>query len=279
MKERIAMNKENSLHNDWAAMPTAQLDAILQQELRKENPEEEVVLGILRALEEREADRPVTIHQEVSDAWDKYRKKTASPKKRSRTPVWFVCGAAAAMICIVLMAIPQVVEAESIFDVLFRWTESVFEFFTPEQDATTPTTQYIFETDNPGLRQVYDEVTAQGAKEPVVPMWLPEGYVLIEMKTIQTPIGVKITARFQKDDSVIVLAYRVSEDIVASRYEKEDASIKIYECAGVCHLIMDNGDNIAVTWAVGGTECSLKTDLEIEDIHQIIKSIYRRKLA
>lgn len=273
------MNEKNFLHNDWAAMPTAQLDAILQEELRQENPKEEVVLGILQVLEEREADHPVTIHRQVSDAWDEYRRKTASPEKRSRTPLWFACAAAAAMICIVIMAIPQTVEAESIFDVLFRWTESVFEFFSPEHDATKPTTLYVFETDNPGLQQIYDEVTAQGAKEPVVPMWVPEGYVLTEIKVIQELNGMKVTARLQKGDSGIVLAYRVSADIVASQYEKEDASVKVYECAGVCHLIMDNDDNIAVTWAVDGAECSLKTDLEIEDIHQIIKSIYRRKLS
>ena len=132
------MNEKNFLHNDWAAMPTAQLDAILQEELRQENPKEEVVLGILQVLEEREADHPVTIHRHVSDAWDEYRRKTASPKKRCRAPLWFACAAAAAMICIVIMAIPQTVEAEGIFDVLFRWTESVFEFFSPEHDATIP---------------------------------------------------------------------------------------------------------------------------------------------
>lgn len=273
------MNEKEYLHMTWSEMPTEQLDEILQKELRKENPEEEVVLGILRILEEREADHPVAMDLEIRNAWEMYHEKTAPSKKSSRKPIWFAGAAAAAVIIIMLMAIPQTVQAESLFDVFFRWTESVFEFFTPGEDIPKPTTAYVFHTDHPGLQQLYDEVTALGATEPVVPMWVPEGFELTEVKTMHMPMGVKISAAFQQGDSAITLFYRVSADIVASRHEKEDSAVEAYECAGIYHFIMENDENMAVTWAVDGAECSLSTDLDKEIIYEMIKSIYRRKLS
>ena len=42
--------------------------------------------------------------------------------------------------------------------------------------------EYVFETDHPGLQQIYDAVVEMGVTEPVVPMWVPEGYDLVEYK-------------------------------------------------------------------------------------------------
>lgn len=263
------------LYKEFAEMSTAQLDEKLQQELQKEEPEAEVVLGILGVLEEREADDPVVITKEISDAWETYRKRTEPPKKTARKRIWLAGVAAAAVICMVILAIPQRVGAESIFDVFFRWTESIFEFFSPDQNKPKPPTDYVFQTDHPGLQQIYDEVTALGATKPIVPMWVPEGYVLTELKTIQMASVNKVHAVLQSDGSAIILTYRISADILPSKYEKEDPAVETYECAEVQHFIMENVENISVTWTVDGAECSISTDLEKENVYKIIKSIYK----
>ena len=269
--------KENKafLHEAWSEMSTAQLDEALQQELQKENPEAEVVLGIMRVIQDREADYPVEFTEEVSAAWEEYKEKTVPPKKHNRMRTWLVSvAAAAAVICVVVMALPQTVEAESIFDVFFRWTESVFEFFTPGQDNPKPSTEYVFQTDHPGLQQVYDKVTELGVTEPIVPMWVPEGYVLTELKSTQVLNVSKVYATLQRNDNTIILAYRITEDVIASKHEKEDTSVEAYEYMDVHHFIMDNDRNILVTWVADGAECSISTDLGKKEVYKIVKSIY-----
>ena len=274
--------KENKafLHEAWSEMSTAQLDEALQQELQKENPEAEVVLGIMRVIQDREADYPVEFTEEVSAAWEEYKEKTVPPKKHTRMRTWLVSvAAAAAVICVVVMAIPQTVGAESIFDVFFRWTESVFEFFTPGQDKPKPSTEYVFQTDNPGLQQVYDKVTELGVTEPVVPMWVPEGYVLTELKITQIANVNKVSALLQLNGDAVLLSYRVSADILTSQHEKEESAVEAYEFFEVCHFIMDNDKNISVTWTVDGAECSISTDLERKDVYNMIRSIYMGELS
>lgn len=273
------MSEKEFLHKVWSEMSTPQLDEVLQQELRKENPSEEVVLGIMRILQEREADYPVEITEETHDAWKQYSERTAGPKKTNRKRMWFASVAAAAVICIVILTIPQTVGAESILDVFFRWTESVFEFFTPGENVPKPSTEYVFQTDNAGLQQVYDKVTEQGVTEPIVPMWVPEGYELSELKCTQVRNGTKVYAILRLNDSNIILSYQLSVEIMSMLYEKEETAVEAYEASDVHHFIMDNDENILVTWTVDGAECSISTDLGKDEVYKMIDSIYRRELA
>ena len=273
------MSEKVFLHKAWSEMPTAQLDEVLQQELRKENPAEEVVLGIMHVIQEREEDCPVAISEEIHDAWEQYSERTAAPKKTNRRHMWFVSVAAAAVICIVILAIPQTVGAESILDVFSRWTESIFEFFTPGQDKPKPPTEYVFRTENPGLQQLYDKVTELGVTEPMVPMWVPEGYVLTELKTRQIWNGMKVHAIFQLNNSSITLSYRISGEIIPMLYEKENVAIEVYEISDICHFVMNNDQNVSVTWTVNGAECFISADLCKDEAYRIIDSIYRREMS
>lgn len=264
----------------WQQMPTEELDRILQAELEKEHPNEEVVLPILHELEERENNHPVAKTPEVIALTEKLSKYETSSKKQSiHNRKWLAAIAAvAAAVCIVIMAIPQTAGAESIFDVLFRWTSSVFEFFTPEQDASNPPVDIVFETDHPGLQQLYDQVAQLGVTENVVPMWLPEGFELIELKV--TPLsddGGKINAAFGQGGKHIFVSYRIPKN-TAAKYEKEDTAFKKYDYAGIGHFILENVGKVSVIWTVNDVECSIVAEIPKDDVYQIIKSIYRRSL-
>lgn len=269
---------ETCLDQGWNQLPTEELDQVLQAELEKDRPNEEVVLPILHELEEREKDYPVETTPEVLTILDQFSKhETASKQSRNRHRWIIGIAAVAASICIVIMAIPRTVGAHSIFDVLFRWTESIFEFFTPGQDVNNPPVDVIFSAENPGLQQLYDKVTELGIEMPVVPMWLPEGFVLSELKEIPMAGGTKVLGKFEQNDLNILISYRISSKI-ATKFEKEDISFEVYDFADVSHFILENDKNISVTWTLDGIECSILADIDKENVYAIIKSIYRRSM-
>ena len=273
------MNRKTLLHNAWSEMPTSELDRQLQLELQKEEPEEEVVLGIMRVLQEREENCTVEVTKDIQDAWNRYHKKTVKPKKTTRKCKWFIRAAAVAVFGFVILAIPQTVGAESLLDVFFRWTESIFEFFAPEDEATNPTVEQMFQTEHPGLQQVYDQLSEMGVTEPVVPMWLPEGFELTELKTMQMFDGDKMYATFCSKDNFITLSYRVSAEILPSKYEKGVFGVEAYEPFDVCHLNMVNDKKLLVTWTVDGVVCAINTDIEREEVYKLIDSIYRMEIS
>ena len=262
----------------WQQMSTEELDQILQAELEKEHPNEEVVLPILRELEEREKDIPVETTPEVLEILEKISKHNTSSKQSIHKRKWLAgIAAAAAIVCIVVMSVSPTVRAASFWDVLFRWTSSVFEFFTPEQDASNPPVEIVFETDNPDLQQLYDKVTELGVTELVVPMWLPVGFELSDLKVSPAPGGIKMHGKFENGNNTILITYRITEE-TSAKFEKEESAVEVFEAGDVSHFIMDNGENLSITWTVDGVECSILTNIDRDDVYSTIKSIYRRPL-
>lgn len=264
---------------EWKQLPTEELDQILQAELEREHPDKKVVLPILRILEEREKDYPVEKTPEVLAILEKLNTRETSSKQSQNRRRWIGgIAAIAAVACIVVMALPRTVGAESLFDVLFRWTKSIFEFVDPEQTENYPEDDNAFNTEHPGLQQLYDKVTEQGVTDPVVPMWLPEGFELVNLKA--TPVrdgGYKVNAAFKGNDKYISIAYRISSDI-ATKFEKGETDIEVFEAGGTNHFVLKNDGNFSVTWTIDGLECSINTNIAEEDVYTIIKSIYRRPL-
>jgi len=263
----------------WKQLPTEELDQILQAELEKEHPNEEVVLPILHILQDREKDYPVAQTPEVLTILEKlseYETSTKQSKNRRRWVAWVAAAAAAA--CIVVMALPRTVGAESIFDVLFRWTSSVFEFIDPDKNENYPNADDTFETDHIGLQQLHNKVTELGVTELVVPMWLPEGFELLELKVDSSQEnGHKVNAFFKQSEKCVSLTYRISYNAVTS-FEKEKTALEVFESGGMSHFFLDNNGNLSVAWSLDGVECLMNTDIDKESVYTIIKSIYRRPL-
>ena len=264
---------------EWEKLPTEELDQILQAELEKEQPDEKVVLPMLRILEEREKDYPVEKSPEVLAMLEKLNKRNTSSKQSKNKRRWIGgIAALAAVACIVVMALPRTVGAESLFDVLFRWTKSIFEFADPEQTESYPEEDNSFKTDHPGLQQLYDKVTEHGVTDPVVPMWIPEDLELVNLKV--APMrdgGYKVIAVFKGNERAISFSYRISSD-VTMKVEKEDTAVEVYDYADVSHFVLENDGNLSVTWTIDGVEGLMNTNIAKEEIYTIIKSIYRRPL-
>ena len=266
-------------HQGWQQTPTVELDQILQAELVKEHPDKEVVLSILHELEKREQKHPFELTLEVPEVINKL-SKCKAPYRQSIHKRRWIGGIAAAMaiVCILAISVSPTVRAEGIFDALYRWTNSIFEFINPDQTESYPIAIGDFITDNPGLQQLHDKLCAFGVTEQVVPMWLPDGFKLEDLKEMPILGGTKIYSKFvNADNSSITITYRLSSDIT-TKFEKEDSAVQIYDYSDINHFIMVNDNSISVKWTIAGVECSFVASIPKESVYEIIKSIYRRSL-
>ena len=259
-------------------MPTEQLDEILRHELEKEPVDESAVRLIMEVLEKRDQDAPVEFTQQITAAWEKYQTHTSvqsRPKFSFRS--WSVRIAAVVAVVIALaLAVPQSAEAEGFWERLTRWTDSVFEFFEPGKTKKIGA-EYVFETDNPGLQQVYDTVTAMGITDPVVPMWLPDGYELLQCEVTETPSKSFVYARFENENKFVVLDLAICDTESSRQYSKGEENARTREIAGVVYNILHNNDGWTAAWAKDRIECAIAIDCQEETIYKILKSIYTKE--
>ena len=255
-------------------MSTEQLDEMLQHELEKESVDESAVHLIMEVLEKRDQDMPVEINPQVAAAWEKYQTR-ASVQSRAKFSFrsWPLRIAATVAVVIALaLAVPQSAEAEGFWERLSRWTDSIFEFFTPGDEMAAQ--EYIFQTDNTGLQQVYDTVTALGITDPVVPMWLPDGYELVECKVSEYPSKTAIYARFEDGNGFASLDIAIRNTESPRQYAKDERNTNKYEIADIEHAVLHNEDWWTAAWTRDRLECAIAIDYQEETLYKILKSIY-----
>lgn len=272
-------NDMASLRDYLETLPTEQLDAMLDKELHSEVMDDHAVRMILSILREREKDFPVVITPEIETAWRKYQKDTAklngSPAQRGKLRVWFLqtVSAAAVILAVLLAIVPQRAQAESIWERLVNWSDSIFEFIHPGAEQAAPE-KYVFRTDNPGLQQVYDAVVELGITEPVVPMWLPEGYELLEYEAKSVPSKKYVYARFSDGSSKIIFKVNAYNIDVPNPYQKDETQVTSLEKNGMTYNIMQNKQMWVVIGTKDNLECSFEIDCQEDTLYRILESIY-----
>lgn len=275
----MQLNNVTSLREMLEQLSTEQLDEMLQKELHKDQIDDHSVRLIMRILREREENQTVEMTPEIEQAWMKYQRDVAAIEKdgsrRIRIRGWVLRAASiAAVFCLIVLIFPQQADAETFWERLTRWTESIVEFFGPKDDEAR-IEEYEFKTDNPGLQQVYDAVVEMGITDPVVPMWLPEGYELVEIQLTETPRKKGVHARFIDGASELVFDLNVHLDEKSHSYLKDDNQHAEYEQNGFVFYISTNNDRNVVIWTKDNLECSLGIDCQGNVLDEILRSIYK----
>lgn len=268
-----------SLRELLETLPTEQLDEMLDKELHSEVMDDHAVQMILRVLREREKDFPVVLTPEVEKAWETYQQDTAKLKaeaaRRPKIHSWILrtVSAAAVILVLLLAIVPQRADAEGFWERLARWTDSIFEFINPNAGKAAQE-EYVFQTDNPGLQQVYDAVVELGVTEPVVPMWLPEGYELGQCETISVPSKNYVHARFSNGSKDIIFEVDIYHSDVPNKYDKDATQVVSFEKNGMNYNIMQNKETWAIVWSKDSIECFFRIDCQEDVLYRILASIY-----
>lgn len=268
-------NNVTYLRSSLESLPTRELEKILREELERERPNSQNVRLILKLLQDRDQDDPAAASPEAVAAWEKYLEDIREPMPEpTRKMGWALRIAAVAAVVILLVALlPQEASAQNFFERLISWTDSVFALIRPEDAGNIPG-EYSFRTDNPGLQQVYDTVAGLGVTQPVVPMWLPEGYELVECKVTENPIKKAVVAVFSDGSSEVRLEVNLYSDNITSKYSKDEENVTDFELAGVTHKITSNDKKWIAIWVRDNCECSVLGDCQEDDFFRILRSIY-----
>lgn len=271
-------NNSANLREVLQRMSTEQLDELLNEQIRTKAGDGEVVRQILRILQEREKGFPVEMTIEKEKAWETYQKEIAQEDRNAARPFRMSSGilkAASVLIVLVMLftVLPQQAQAETLWEKLVRWTAGIVEFFSPD-DNEHRLVPYQFETDNPGLQQVYEAVTELGVTDPVVPTWLPEGSELLECKVIETSRKKGVAARFLVGGSQMVFKVDVLSDEYLHLYHGDKDSVIEYENGEMIHSITRNDENWTVIWNRDQIECFITVNCQEDVLYNILESIY-----
>lgn len=270
----MKLHNVTGLRESLEQLQTEELQTMLQSELERDPPDPDSVRLILSVLEDRESQTNQQLTEQKEAAWQKYQKKIAQLQKKP-SKHWNVLAKAASVVLIagiLIATIPGQAQAETFWEMLQRWSNSVLEYF--DRDRVRVEEDFIFHTDNDGLQQVYDAVVELGVIEPVVPMWLPDEYSLAELETLETPALKRIYARFIYNDKEITYKLDFFSSVPTHQYYKDDTHYETYEREGATYNLAQNGGWQIAVWAKDNIECSITIDCQEDTLRRILNSIY-----
>lgn len=262
---------------DLEGLDTPALDKCLQAELAKEDTDAELVRRMARVLKKRDQDASEEVSPEIQALLDQFvrqgqrRKRPAYGRRVSRAAVTLLILIATAVL--MLKILPMEAKAGNWWDRITRWSSEKFEFIS-HRNVAEQRPEYEFSTDNPGLQEVYDTLVDLGVTEPVVPMWLPEGYVLDEIKQIPFETKTIVYARFSFGDEYITYKAYIYSQEEDGGYNIDKQEDRKYESNGVAYYIMQNNEKCVAVWTKENVEYSMTIDGTEELMRKLLNSIY-----
>lgn len=232
----------------------------LRKELDKKEPDRDTVIQILKEVKKEE-----TGGAQTDPVLERYGKK---PQNRTKTSsVWKRVAVAAAVCLVVLASVPNVFGSESVFTMIGQWTKEIFSFGKPSDK------EFVYQTDHPGLQELYDTIAELDLKRNVVPTWIPEDAVLEQMDTQTMPNGTTVFAGFSYNDGYIGIKIKTFDKETSSEYQKGEDNATLCEIAGIKHYIMENKERWTAAWVVDDAECTISASNE-RVVYKMLGSIY-----
>lgn len=287
-------------------LSTQALEDLLRQDFAagEGHSDPDFVTAILEVIAQRTPDEALPV--DTDTAWASLRARTLdkphdpapteeepkeepfpAPKRRRPRRPWVVAAVVCLMVC--LLAVP--VQGQSLLESLVSWTGSTFTFLpqedTGEEPANLPSladpsfsAREEFSDDEIYSKVVYqqvEEAVADLTDRPVLPTWYPEGSLLTRVEENPMDDGYNFTLVFSWNDTefmVSVTVYNSEADMDILNYEKNEGSPEEYYVTGIPHYIMGNMARNVAIWRNGTVECSIQGFLTVDQLKQMIDSIY-----
>ena len=235
-------------------------------EMNKPDPDRSKVVQLLKDLEEAKScdTIPVSVVSRLVDfdTGHKARKKPNVGKRILRSAV------AAVLVVAILGVVPSAFGLENGFEIVGRWTQKLFAV-----DRIDGVPGY--QTDHPGLQQVYDEVAKLNIGENVVPSWIPEGYELSFLDRSDGPDGISVYAQFANGADLIVVSFKAGSRLMITEHQKNEEDVTVVEYNGNDVYFVENTENISDFWWINGVNCAIVTNSQ-ETVSRMVDSVYRR---
>ena len=188
---------------------------------------------------------------------------------------------AALVALLLLLTVATAAAGYDIWRMLAEWTAEQITLAPGQIEYIDPDDRHIPE--EPGeYTDLQEALTAYGLNRSVVPKWLPEGFVQIHLDIEAAAKGSLIIfyALYQWEKNPLVIQVNIyledEERVYDSfgNFQKDEGDPIPYEAGGITHLLTTNAGRPVALWANGPAECCISGDITMEELKQMIDSIY-----
>lgn len=269
-----------------------QLEELLRHTLEEDATDVEFTNYILEIMENREKGKPDSNLSDIHKAWDEFQEKYNGQDSENASLYDFPVDGineditkqhgkkryitikrillAAVITCLCASVAASAFEF-NIFQAIASWTKDVFSFNysdVPFPDgAGTQNSRESFKD----LQEALDELSVSEVKAPT---WLPEGFEQIEVNLLSHLSSKEVEAYYGLNELTICISVTKFDSTYEIQYEKDENSVKETVINGITHYFFTNNDRSVAAWNVNLLECAVHGDITLEEMEQLVNSMY-----
>lgn len=179
--------------------------------------------------------------------------------------------AAAAMLVIVIgSSITANAMGFDLWEVIAKWTQETFHFgYAGQFDESNPP--------NPNFAQpcasLHDALDSYEITTPLVPTWIPNGFVEGEIRVTQSPKHRSFVANYECGDRIFIIRIAEYLNEYPMQIEQSESPLEVYSSNNVDYYIFSNNDQLKAVWINENFECYISGSLTVSEIKEMIDSI------
>lgn len=285
-----AENKKQQLRSMLAGKSTAELEELLALEaanLDAAEPNADFIATVLEVMAERESAQD---EEHTEQAWKDFQEyyslrkqeetesdkaeeaphdhhcKTEHRQRSPKTSRVIRIGVVAAVLVVLLCGTAF---GWNIFQAVADWTEETFHFLT-DQERQVHSEEDVYRKQRLRVEKRTDV--------PAVPNWFPKGTTTSGMpkETIRTNRFVVHASYLvgTREFTVRITIHDTPPETYTITYQKNAVIEEEYLAGGITHYIMGNNKTLSVMWVNGCVEGHIQGELTVEELQQMIDSIY-----
>jgi hypothetical protein len=265
----------------YEAMSTEELEEILRLDAAAPEgaqSDTELLFYVMEVLAKRKQNNHITGNtaQKAWESFQQYYMPEESKKSvvRKKPALWVRRMTAVAAIAALLILVPLTSSALTLgeaWEIIAQWAKETFSFVS-EGNAQVSEPMEADQREFSSLQEMLQENNRDAS---LVPTWIPDGFVVDEIKKDPTPIQEVYSVRYKKGDKKLIIQVRtyLSSDIQNNEIESEP--IDIYSRSGIDFYIFENLNQLRTIWIVDSYECIITGDVTIDELKLMIDSIQK----
>lgn len=193
-------------------------------------------------------------------------------KRKSIRRILSVAALAAALLA--LTTIP-VFGYSNVVQLVAHWTAEQFSFrqagFAPEPDKSNLPIEVPEE-----YQELLETFQQKGLDSLAVPQYIPDGFQVVDsdLNVSSSTDKVEFYVLYQKDSDHIEFFLKQKNNSPTTVFEKDSTSVETYSYSGIEFYIFSNKNNTVTVWYKNGIEYCITTTSSMEEVTQIIQSMY-----
>lgn len=283
----MSENRDRGIRDfsQYDTMATEELEEILRFDAdapEGEDTDVDVILYALEVLVDRRRKNNEITGNTALEAFESFKEHylpegifiepvLTAKKPRSKPLCWLrgLTAAAAVLACIFLGSVTANAFGFNIWKAVAVWAQETFHL---QSDVKVDTEVQGIDRNREytSLEEaIYDAEEVLG----IVPTWIPEGYVLTDIRTDENPLRKKYVAVYENQGTMLKIVVQSYQDGYPEQVERKNGTEETYIAGGNIYYLFEDIDTLQAVWVQDSYECYISGELTVEQMEKMIDSI------